>query len=208
MRYIIAIAVCALFLLAPAKGALAINWQEDFDKAMAEAKSTGKPVMVDFYTQWCTWCKKLDSDVYTDREVGCLAEQFVCAKIDADKNRPLVVKYTIRGYPTILFLNPDGQTSKLVSGYLPAGQFAGAMKYALARAGRPVEPTKIVTTIVSPVFRLTGIVLGPHISRAMINGVSCVEGDVIEGAKVVQITAERVVLMTQGKQICIDVEKK
>jgi thioredoxin-related protein len=208
VRYIIIFLLCGLFLALPVKGAYAINWKSDFDAAMAEAKSSGKPLMVDFYTEWCTWCKKLEADTYTDNDVAELSNQFVCAKIDADKNRALVVKYMVRGYPTILFLNPDGQTSKIVSGYLPPQQFAGAMKFALARAGKPVEPTRIITRIVEPIFKLSGVILGPHISKAIINGVSVVEGDVIQGAKVIQITGEKVILMTQGRKVSLDVDKK
>jgi thioredoxin-related protein len=205
---LIKLSVLLLVLISVCAGDLfALAWKDDFNQAMAEAKSTGKPVLVDFYTEWCTWCKKLDKDTYTNKDVEALSGQFVCAKIDADKNRALVVKYMVRGYPTVIFLNPDGQMTKTVSGYLGPDEFSGVMKFALSRAGKAVEPTRILTSIVSPVFKLSGVFLGPHISKAMINGVSVVEGDVIEGAKVVHITAERVVLIAQGKQICLDVDK-
>ena len=208
MRHAIAATIFMVIFFMSTGDAFSVNWYEDFDKAMAESKASGKPVMLDFYTQWCTWCKKLETDTFMNIEVASLSDQFVCAKIDADKNRPLVVKYTVRGYPTVVFLNPNGETSKIVSGYLPPEQFSGAMKFALARAGRPVEPTKILTKIVEPVFKLTGIVLGQNTAKAMINGVSVVEGDVIEGARVVHITAERVVLMAQGRKISVNVDKK
>lgn len=202
------ILILLLVLLAVCTGDLfAMAWKEDFNQAMAEAKRSGKPLMLDFYTEWCTWCKKLEKDTYSNKDVEALSERFVCAKIDADKNRGLVVKYMVRGYPTVVFLNPDGQMTKMVSGYLPPDEFSGVMKFALSRAGSAVEPTKILTSIATPVFKLSGIFLGPHISKAMINGVSVVEGDVIEGAKVMQITAERVVLLVQGKQICLDADK-
>ncbi|MBU4310721.1 thioredoxin family protein, partial [bacterium] len=51
-----------------------IKWYENFDGGLAEAKRTGKPIMIDFYTDWCHWCDELDKKVYTNSDVIKLAE--------------------------------------------------------------------------------------------------------------------------------------
>ncbi|MEE8359851.1 MAG: thioredoxin family protein [Candidatus Omnitrophota bacterium] len=105
-----------------------INWIDDYGRGIARAKSAGKPVMIDFYTDWCGWCKKLDSDTYKDKEVLLLSMRFICIKIDGDDRKDLVKKYKVRGYPTILFLGPDGKEIGRLPGFLPARPFAQQMK--------------------------------------------------------------------------------
>lgn len=135
----------ALFLFLPS-GAYAINWRYNLQDAFRIAKSSQKPIMVDFYTEWCGWCKKLDSDTYSDPDVKKLAEEFICVKIDGDKERGLVSKYNISGYPTILFLNYEGTVVNQVVGYEGPSDFAKTMKVVLERTKKaaPVarEPEK------------------------------------------------------------------
>ena len=89
-----------------AMGAYAISWSSNLESALKKVKRNKKPVMVDFYTNWCGWCDKLDSDTYSDRKVNRLARDFICVKVNGDRDRDAVKKYNIRGYPTILFLAP------------------------------------------------------------------------------------------------------
>lgn len=105
-----------------------IKWVHKYDKGMASAGRQKKVAMVDLYTDWCGWCKKLDDHTYKDKDVLALAENFVCIKVDADKNKPLVKKYNVTGYPTILFLKPNGDEVGRIRGYLPPKQFAQKMK--------------------------------------------------------------------------------
>jgi len=105
-----------------------IQWFSSFADGQAEAKKLNKPIMADFSTDWCGWCKKLDKDTYTDAKVIELSKKFVCIRIDGDKSEDLVSKYSVRGYPTILFLNPDGSLLDTSVGYLPAGDFLARMQ--------------------------------------------------------------------------------
>jgi thiol-disulfide isomerase/thioredoxin len=107
-----------------------IEWLYDFDEGMALARKSDKPVMVDFYTDWCGWCGKLDKDTYSSGDVIALSSGFINIKIDADRNRPLVSRYGIRGYPTVLFLDPSGSVTLRVTGYLPAAEFIKKMRRA------------------------------------------------------------------------------
>jgi thioredoxin-related protein len=68
-----------------------VNWK-GFDEALENARAADKHIMVDVYTDWCGWCKRLDKETYADfsvREV--LAESFVSAKVKGDSQKRLSV---------------------------------------------------------------------------------------------------------------------
>jgi len=110
------------------KTASGISWLYGLNDGLNRARQSNKPVMIDFYTEWCGWCKKLDEETYRDRTVLELSNKFVCVKIDADKDKDLASKYKVRGYPTIIFLNSQGKMIGNITGYLPAKDFARLMK--------------------------------------------------------------------------------
>jgi len=90
-----------------AKGAQ-IKWEADLDAALARAKKTQKPIMIDFYATWCAPCKLLDEEIYPAADVVKEAQNFVSVKIDVDKEPALREKYKAIGLPMIVFLDPSG----------------------------------------------------------------------------------------------------
>jgi len=122
--------IISLAIYAPAEE---IEWFEpSLGKALEEARSLDKPLMIDFYTDWCGWCKKLDETAYRDSKVVELSKKFVCLKLDGDREgAEAVKKYRIRGYPTILFLNSSGEEVERVVGYREAADFEGVMREVL-----------------------------------------------------------------------------
>ncbi len=110
-----------------------INWSYTLAGGLALGQSSKKPLMVDFFAEWCGWCKKLDKDVYTDPEVIALSKNFVCVKVDTDKYGQDASKYGVQGLPTIVFINPDGTVIDKMVGYNPAPDFAANMKKALKK---------------------------------------------------------------------------
>ena len=97
-----------------------------FDEALLEASKENKILMIDFFTDWCIWCKELDKKVYTNFEVAEFANKnFINLKIDAEKGSgtELAKKYKIVGYPTILFLNEQKEEIDRIYGYFPPKEF-------------------------------------------------------------------------------------
>ena len=122
-------AMIAAFILAAASTrAGEISWEKNYDDGLASAKKAKKLVMVDVYTDWCGWCKKLDKDVYTDKPViEKVAKDFVAVKLNPEsskKNGAIAEKFGVRGYPCILFLDSDGKELSRIGGYVPAAEFA------------------------------------------------------------------------------------
>jgi len=117
-----------------AAGKKSIDWSTDLQKAAKQAAKAKKPLMVDVYTDWCHWCKELDKKTYTDARVIDLSRKFVCVKVDGDKNRDFVKKYSIEGYPTIVFLSSKSKEIHRVVGYQGPDDFLKSMKEALKKA--------------------------------------------------------------------------
>ena len=95
-----------------------------FESALAEAGERGTLVMVDFKTDWCTWCKRLDRDTFSDPAVVAELGELVALQLDAEKEGvDAAERYGVRSYPTILFLDSAGHEVDRILGYLPPDAF-------------------------------------------------------------------------------------
>lgn len=112
------------------------TWSE----LLAKAKETGKPVFVDVYTTWCGPCKVMSKDIFPLESVGKVYnESFVSYKLDAEKGEgvDLAKKYAVRGYPTYLYLNPDGMVFYRFMGSMPEDAFLKRTQAALSESQDP-----------------------------------------------------------------------
>ncbi len=199
--------------------AAAVNWRHDLRSAFAESAGTGKPVIVDFSTSWCGWCKKLDKDTFSNKMVQDLSSGFIWARIDGDKEKDLVNKYGVTGYPTVFFLDKDGKVIDRITGYLPPEEFVSRMRAVLGKAtpGAGIIGKKGKNPFFErvksmfggkiarkPSYELSGIVSVNNGLRALINGCMVSEGDSVEGAKVVSIRGNSVKLLSEGEEIVLE----
>ena len=115
------------FLALNAGAFAAVDWGHDYDAALTTAKKDKKLVMVDLYTDWCGWCKKLDKDTYSDKAVEAkLTKDFIAVKVNPEKSQrdaKLSRDFGTTGYPHIVFVDADGKKVSEIGGYLPAAQF-------------------------------------------------------------------------------------
>jgi len=115
-----------------------IRWEKNFDAALRKAKSSGMPLLVDFWAEWCAWCHRLDQSTYVDPWVVRKARAFVAVKIDTEgsrKEQQIAEKYQVRTLPTIVFLSPEGRQLLRVPFQGP-GQFPNTLDAALQAARR------------------------------------------------------------------------
>ena len=128
-------ALAALLRLSggPAAEKPGIKWENTFDEALKKAKRTGKPVMIDFWADWCGWCHRLDATTYRDETVMQLAKGFVPVKLNAEGTKAevaIAVRYGVTSLPTIAFISPSGRMVLRLEGFQGPGQFPRVMEQA------------------------------------------------------------------------------
>ncbi len=112
-----------------------VAWEKDLAVALSRAGSERKVVMIDFYTDWCGWCKKLDETTYADPAVQSTLKRLVTVKLDAERGgRADAEHYGVEGFPCVLFLNAQGIEVARIPGYLPPGEFLEEVKGILNKA--------------------------------------------------------------------------
>ena len=108
-----------------------INWVNDYALGLEKARATGKPVLIDFYADWCHWCHVMADKTFTDPEIIRLSNEFVCLKIDTNKDRETPAEYSIRGLPTIVYLSSSGKKLLTKVGYRDPTNMLSDMKEAI-----------------------------------------------------------------------------
>lgn len=91
-----------------------IVWQTSEPQTLTLAKQQNKSVLIDFYAEWCAPCKEYDLHFFRKPEVVELLQELIPLRIDATfSDDPevarLIKKYGVIGWPTILFLSPEGE---------------------------------------------------------------------------------------------------
>lgn len=114
-----------------------INWVSSLPAALEQAEATGRPVMIDFYADWCPPCNMLDEQTYADARVVNAATNWISVKIDIDANQPVAREYQVSSIPTIVFLSPEGKELSRFSGFVPAQAMLRQMAH--ARNSIPVD---------------------------------------------------------------------
>lgn len=88
------------------------------EKALLEAKSSNKLVFADFNAGWCTWCMKMDREVFSADETLSAMENVICVSVDYDKQRDTADRYAIsRALPVALWFNPDGSVRERIDNF-------------------------------------------------------------------------------------------
>jgi thiol-disulfide isomerase/thioredoxin len=126
-------------LLAGPTPAQGIRWEKSFDRALQLAQDQDKPILVDFWAEWCGWCHRLDRTTYVEPVVAAKAENFVAVKVNTEgSHRDVEVgeRYQVHSLPTILFLSPRGRQVLRVNGFQGPGRFPHTMDKALEATRR------------------------------------------------------------------------
>lgn len=103
-----------------------LDWFEGtWDELLAKAKAEDRLVFVDFWTKWCGYCKKLERTTFRDAAVAKEMRDVLCYSVDAEarENAKLVARYRPTSYPTLLFVEPDGELRERLVGFFDAQRF-------------------------------------------------------------------------------------
>ncbi len=99
-----------------------ISWLTNYEKALQLAKASSKPILL-FFTgsDWCGWCNKLEREILeTSSFAGSISNKLIFVKLDypmhtsldpqiVSQNEQLQKRFSVRSFPTVIILNPDGQ---------------------------------------------------------------------------------------------------
>jgi len=113
----------------------------DLDAAVAEATASGRPLMLDFYADWCVSCKEMERYTFSAPTVQASLADAVLLKADVTANdaadQALLERFGIFGPPTIVFFDRQGRerSGYRVVGFMPADEFARHARAAIGEAG-------------------------------------------------------------------------
>ena len=121
--------------------AAGIQWL-DINTALEQAKTSNKKILIDFYTDWCGWCKRMDRDTYADSGVAAyVREHYLAVKFNPEKGdsviydgstysaRQFAAAWQVRGYPATGFVNENGEVLTLMPGYQKPDAFLRFLQY-------------------------------------------------------------------------------
>ncbi len=145
--FLLAVFICTAQLV----NAQEVNWIS-FEEALEKSKKSPKPILVDLYTDWCGWCKRMDATTYKDDIiVSYINTNFYAVKMDGEgkddityqgktfKFKPYgkngyheLAAAILKGkmsYPSTAFFNADSQLLQTVPGYLTKERFEVMLAY-------------------------------------------------------------------------------
>ncbi len=153
--------VCAVFLLTgDTAKSQDVQWRHDYSTARREATETGRPLLLDFGTEACVWCRKLDATTFRDPKViKLLNERFIAVKVDGNKEERVTSALNVTSFPTLVIATADGKVVGRHVGYadvakmlallqnVPAATPSPAPAPTTAVAVAPIMPTAVQTPI-------------------------------------------------------------
>jgi thiol-disulfide isomerase/thioredoxin len=138
----------SVFAQASSDGALPtdtlISWTSDYHAGLETSVTEKKPVLLDFYADWCGPCKMMDAQTYSDPQVIAALGNFVPIKIDIDRDENTAFAYRIRSIPRTLVLNVYGEIVGDIVGFMGAKEFLQFLEDTRKDALTKVDGTQIV----------------------------------------------------------------
>ena len=115
----------------------------EFNDGLDKARTEKKPIFVEFYTDWCAYCRMFQRETIQDKSVaGMLSKNFVYVRLNAEdkkkrvkfdgkslSNFELTQFFGINAFPSLVFLDSSGQVITMLSGFMPARQFTSILGY-------------------------------------------------------------------------------
>jgi len=112
-----------VFLSSPGSGSPPAGWGDDPQRALAEAASTGRRVVMGFYLPGCPPCAAMEHEILPSKSVRDAVEGFVPVLVNAMKHPELAERYQIESTPTYLITDASGTLLARHTGYQSVDEF-------------------------------------------------------------------------------------
>ncbi|TWT90474.1 Thioredoxin [Pseudobythopirellula maris] len=138
-RLYVSAAMLVLALTATASAQQGVAWRSDLAAAQQEARSSGRLVLMHFWTESCGPCKRLDAMVFNQPNVGAAIEsRYVPVKLNANESAEIALKMGVTRVPTDIVATADGQVvERLISPATPMDYIGKMTQLAAAHSSRP-----------------------------------------------------------------------
>ena len=137
----------ALTLVGTAEAQESIQWMR-FEEAIAANAKSPKMILVDVYTDWCGWCKKMDKDTFTDpRVVAHFKKNFYAVKLNAEDTKrsfpfmgktfteaEMAASMRVNSYPNFVVIEPGLQNIAQLPGYREPEAFLAGLADLIEKA--------------------------------------------------------------------------
>ena len=129
------LALVALLWFSAEPAVAASSWLTSLPAAKAQARESGKLMLVDLFADWCGWCKELERSVYSTPQFQEYAKKFVLLRVDVEdggEGTRLQSRFGASSLPTTLILDPHLALVGTVSGFHPTTTYITQIETALA----------------------------------------------------------------------------
>jgi len=130
---------------APGLPSTNVAWQAaaadaDIERAFAQARVDGKPLLLYWGATWCPPCNQLKATFFNRQDFAALSRSFVAVHVDGDRPgaQKLGRRFKVSGYPTVVLFTPAGAEITRLPGEADAAQMMAVLQLGLA-GGRPVK---------------------------------------------------------------------
>ena len=143
--------VAAIISTSASAESAGIRWRAEIEAAKAEARQTGRLILMHFWAPTCAPCRRLEHAVFNQPTVGrAIESQFVPVKLNVNTHQAVAQTYGITSVPTDVIITPDGQpVGKLVSPPTPTA-YLSELTQIVNRSKNPANKT--IVQSISPLM--------------------------------------------------------
>jgi len=106
-----------------------VDWYS-YKDGMEALESGDKTGFLHFYTDWCGYCKKIDDETFSSKNISdYLNDNFIPIKVDAEAERDVAGQYGANQFPLNIFLSADAEVIAGRPGFIPPDQMIDILKY-------------------------------------------------------------------------------